>query len=239
MKLRCLLIDDEPPALKVLESHLSQIGGVEIVAQCKNALEALDVLGSKTVDLMFLDIKMPKILGTDFLKNLSHPPIVIFVTAYRDYAVDGYELDAVDFLVKPVSFERFLKAITKVKRMMGQETQGPANDKKSNTEAFVYLKVDRSMQKVFVDNILYIESWKDYIKIYLTTGKNVLVKQSISAMENLLSDHKFLRVHRSFMVSVDKITGYNTFSVHVQSTEIPIGRLYKQAVMNALQINHN
>lgn len=239
MKLRCLLIDDEPPALKVLESHLSQIGGVEIVAQCKNALEALDVLGSKTVDLMFLDIKMPKILGTDFLKNLSHPPIVIFVTAYRDYAVDGYELDAVDFLVKPVSFERFLKAITKVKRMMGQETQGLANDKKSNTEAFVYLKVDRSMQKVFVDNILYIESWKDYIKIYLTTGKNVLVKQSISAMENLLSDHKFLRVHRSFMVSVDKITGYNTFSVHVQSTEIPIGRLYKQAVMNALQINHN
>ena len=239
MKLRCLLIDDEPPALKVLESHLSQIGGVEIVAQCKNALEALDVLGSKTVDLMFLDIKMPKILGTDFLKNLSHPPIVIFVTAYRDYAVDGYELDAVDFLVKPVSFERFLKAITKVKRMMGQETQGPANDKKSNTEAFVYLKVDRSMQKVFVDNILYIESWKDYIKIYLATGKNVLVKQSISAMENLLSDHKFLRVHRSFMVSVDKITGYNTFSVHVQSTEIPIGRLYKQAVMNALQINHN
>ena len=235
MKLRCLLIDDEPPALKVLESHISQIDGVEIVAQCKNALEALDVLENKTVDLMFLDIKMPKILGTDFLKNLSHPPKVIFVTAYRDYAVDGYELDAVDFLVKPVSFERFLKAITKVKRMMGHETISPVNDHKSNTDAFVYLKVDKNMQKFYVDDILYIESWKDYIKVFLTTGKNVLVKQSISAMENLLSDHKFLRVHRSFMVSVDKITGYNALSVQVNSTDIPIGRLYKQAVMEMLQ----
>jgi DNA-binding LytR/AlgR family response regulator len=235
MKLRCLLIDDEPPALKVLESHISQINGLEIVGQCKNALEALDVLESKLVDLMFLDIKMPKILGTDFLKNLSHPPKVIFVTAYRDYAVDGYDLDVVDFLVKPVSFERFLKAVTKVKRLMGQETASPTNDKKSNTEAFVYLKVDRSMQKVYIDNIQYIESWKDYIKVFLTTGKNMLVKQSISAMENLLSDHKFLRVHRSFMVSVDKITGYNALSVQVNSTEIPIGRLYKQAVMEILQ----
>src|SRR5829696_7755395 len=142
MKIRCLLIDDEPPALKVLTSHISQINGLEIVGQCKNAIEALDILDQKTVDIIFLDIKMPKILGTDFLKNLSHPPKVIFVTAYRDYAVDGYELDAVDYLVKPVSFERFLKAITKVKRLMGQETAGPANNDKSNTEAFVYLKVD-------------------------------------------------------------------------------------------------
>ncbi len=235
MKLRCLLIDDEPPALKVLESHISQINGLEIVAQCKNALEALDVLASKTVDLMFLDIKMPKILGTDFLKNLSHPPKVIFVTAYRDYAVDGYELDAVDFLVKPVSFERFLKAITKVQRMMGQETASLANNNNSNTEAFVYLKVDRIMQKVFVDDILYIESWKDYIKVFLTTGKNVLVKQSISAMENLLSDHKFLRIHRSYIVSTDKIAGYNALTIKINSTEIPIGRLYKQAVMEVLQ----
>jgi DNA-binding LytR/AlgR family response regulator len=184
---------------------------------------------------MFLDIKMPKILGTDFLKNLSHPPKVIFVTAYRDYAVDGYDLDAVDFLVKPVSFERFVKAITKVQRMMGQETASPANNNKSNSEAFVYLKVDRSMQKVYVDDILYIESWKDYIKVFLATGKNFLVKQSISAMANLLSDHKFLRVHRSFMVSVDKITGYSALSVQVNSTDIPIGRLYKQAVMYVLQ----
>jgi DNA-binding LytR/AlgR family response regulator len=235
MKIRCLLVDDEPPALKVLESHISQINGLEIVGQCKNALEAWDILTHTTIDLMFLDIKMPKLLGTDFLKNLSHPPQVIFVTAYRDYAVDGYDLDAVDFLVKPVSFERFLKAITKVKRMMGHEAFASPNNNKSNSEAFVYLKVDKNMQKVFIDDILYVESWKDYIKVFLSTGKNLLVKQSISAMENLLSDHRFLRIHRSYIVSVDKITGYNALSVQVNSTEIPIGRLYKQNVMEVLQ----
>jgi len=235
MRLRCLLIDDEPPALKVLESHISQINGLEIVAQCKNAIEALDVLSEKTIDLIFLDIKMPKILGTDFLKNLSHPPKVIFVTAYRDYALEGYELDAVDYLVKPVSFERFVKAITKIKRLMGHETISQNNEYKSNPDAFVYLKIDRNMQKVFINDIIYIESWKDYIKVFLSTGKNLLVKQSISSMENLLSAHHFLRVHRSYLVSIDKITGFNNLFVQLQSNEIPIGRLYKQAVMEVFQ----
>ena len=234
MKVRCLLIDDEPPALKVLASHISNINGLEIVGQCGNAIEALDVLHQKMVDVIFLDIKMPKILGTEFLKNLSHPPKVIFVTAYHDYAVQGYELDAVDYLIKPVSFERFVRAIAKLKRMMGQETVSQSNDYKSNPEAFVYLKVDKHMQKVFINEIMYIESWKDYIKLFLTTGKSLLVKQSISAMENLLSEHKFLRVHRSYLVSVNKISGYDGLSVHIQSTEIPIGRLYKQAVMERL-----
>ncbi len=237
MKLRCLLIDDEPPALKVLASHISNINGLEIVAQCKNAIEALDILHQKTVDVIFLDIKMPKMLGTEFLKNLSHPPKVIFVTAYRDYAVEGYELDAVDYLVKPVSFERFVKAVTKVKRMMGQETLNVSNDYKSNPEAFVYLKVDKDMKKVFINDIVYIESWKDYIKLFLTTGKNLLVKQSISSMENLLSEHRFLRVHRSYMISVNKISGYNGLSVQLDSKEIPIGRLYKQAVMEMLHLH--
>jgi DNA-binding LytR/AlgR family response regulator len=231
MSLRCLLIDDEPPALKVLASHITNINGLEIVAQCKNALEALDVLQQKTVDVIFLDIKMPKMIGTDFLKNLSHPPKVIFVTAYREYAVEGYELDAVDYLVKPVSFERFVKAITKVKRMMGHETLSAGNDYKTNPEAFVYLKVDKNMQKVFINEIVYIESWKDYVKVFLTIGKSILVKQSITAMENLLSEHKFLRVHRSYIVSMNRISGYNGLSVQLDTQEIPIGRLYKQAVM--------
>jgi len=235
MKLRCLLIDDEPPALKVLQSHISQINGLEIVAQCKNAIEALDVLHQKIVDVIFLDIKMPKMLGTEFLKNLPHPPKVIFVTAYRDYAVEGYELDAVDYLVKPVSFERFVKAITRIQRLMGKETINQTNEYKPNPEAFVYLKVDKNMEKVFVNDILYIESWKDYIKLFLIKGKNFLVKQSIGSMENLLSEHKFLRVHRSYMVSINKISGYNAVSVQVNATEIPIGRLYKQAVMEMLQ----
>lgn len=237
MKLRCLLIDDEPPALKVLESHIAQLNGLEIVAQCRNALEALDLLHQNTIDLIFLDIKMPKMLGTDFLKNLSHPPKVIFVTAYRDYAIESYELDAVDFLVKPVSFERFVKSVTKVKRMMGQDHIPLANDHKSAGDAFVYLKVDRNMQKVFIDEIVYLESWKDYIKVFLTNGRNILVKQSISSMENLLSDQKFLRVHRSYIISINKISGYNGLGVQVNTTEIPIGRLYKQAVMEKLHTN--
>jgi DNA-binding LytR/AlgR family response regulator len=234
MKLRCLLIDDEPPALKILASYISNINGLEIVGQCKNALEALDVLNQHTVDVIFLDIKMPKILGTEFLKNLSHPPKVIFVTAYRDYAVEGYELDAVDYLVKPVSFERFFKAITKLNRMMGKETISASIDYKSNPEAFVYLKVDKDMKKIFVNDIVYIESWKDYIKLFLVNGKNLIAKQTITAMENLLSEHKFMRVHRSYMVSINKISGYNGISVQLETKEIPIGRLYKQVVMEKL-----
>jgi DNA-binding LytR/AlgR family response regulator len=235
MKIRCLLIDDEPPALEVLESHISCINCLEIVGQCKNAIEAIDVLHRNQVDIIFLDIKMPKMLGTDFLKNLSHPPKVIFVTAYRDYAVEGYELNAVDYLLKPVSFERFVKAITKVKLMMGQETTSMVTDHKSNDEPFVYMKADKNMNKVYINDIVYIESWKDFIKIYLSGGKNLLVKRSLSSMENMLSKHKFLRVHRSYMVSIDKISGYKNLSLQINSTEIPIGRLYKQAVMDKLQ----
>ena len=178
---------------------------------------------------------MPKLLGTEFLKSLSNPPKVIFVTAYRDYAVEGYELDAVDYLVKPVSFERFIKAISKVNRLMGRES--PTGQPINNSEPFVYLKVDRDMKKVFLNEILYIESWKDYVKLFLANGKTLLVKQSISSMEMLLSDHKFLRVHRSYMVSLNKISGYNGISVQLETTEIPIGRLYKQTVMDRLQVS--
>jgi DNA-binding LytR/AlgR family response regulator len=234
MKLRCLLIDDEPPALKVLATYITTINGLEIAGQCKNALEALDVLQHKTVDVIFLDIKMPHIIGTDFLKNLSHPPKVIFVTAYREYAVDGFELDAVDYLVKPVSFERFFKAITKLNRMMGRETVAINDGDAPKNDSFIYLRVDRDMKKILVNDIKYIESWKDYVKIFLNGGKYFLVKQSITAMENLLSD-KFMRVHRSYIVSFEKISGYNSGAIQLGEDDIPIGRLYKQNVMERLQ----
>ncbi len=235
MKLQCLLIDDEPPALKVLSRYISDIGGMEVVAQCKNAIEAIEILRSHRVDVIFLDIKMPRIVGTDFLKSLSHPPKVIFVTAYREYAVDGFELDAVDYLVKPVSFERFLKAVTKLNRLIGKDLPHAGNSSASVSDAFVYLKVDKDMKKIFIDQILYIESWKDYVKIFLTDGKNILVKQSITAMENLFSDQNFLRIHRSFIVSLGSISGYNGMAVQLGNTEIPIGRLYKHAVLERLQ----
>ena len=234
MKLRCLLIDDEPPALKVLQAHIAQINDLEIVGLCNNAVEAIKVLHQKKVDVMFLDIKMPMIIGTEFLRNLSHPPKVIFVTAYRDYAVEGFELDAVDYLVKPVSFERFLKAIDRLQRNGSGAVVPEEKTYQSNPNAFVYLKADRIMHKIFVNEILYVESWKDYVKVFFTGGKNLVIKQSISSMENLLSEHQFLRVHRSYIISLDKISGYTSMSVKVNATEIPIGRLYKQAVMSCL-----
>lgn len=236
MKLRCLLIDDEPPALKVLSSYISNLDGLEVAGQCKNAIEALNILQRKPVDVMFLDIKMPKLIGTDFLRNLSNPPKVIFVTAYKDYAVDGYELDAVDYLVKPVSFERFIKAISKLNRLMGREALAvPENNLNGNVEPFVYVKVDKDMKKVFLVDIIYIESWKDYVKIFLTSGKTHIVRQQMNVMEDLLSGRLFLRVHRSYLVSVDKVSGFNSLAVHLNEKEIPIGRLYKQTVLERLQ----
>jgi len=234
MNIQCLLIDDEPPALEILESHISNINGFEVSASCKNAVEAFNVLHEKHIDLIFLDIKMPKLIGTDFLRSLANSPKVIFVTAYREYALDSYELDAVDYLVKPVTFERFLKAIFKVKRLLGHEVAPVTNEYKKNPEAFVYVRINKSMQKVFVSQIVYIESCKDYVKIFLTTGQNFIARQSISSMENMLSTHSFLRVHRSFMISLEKMTGYNNNDVMIGGIEIPIGRLYKQQVMEVI-----
>jgi DNA-binding LytR/AlgR family response regulator len=235
MKLRCLLVDDEPPAIKVLESHISNSNGLEIAGICKNAVEAMDILQEKKIDLIFLDIKMPKLLGTDFLKSLSNPPKVIFVTAYRDFAVEGYELDAIDYLVKPVSFERFLKAVARVKKVLGYEVTIHTEEYKSNPGAFIYLKVDKTMQKIIVNEILYLESWKDYVKLFLNTGKSFMAKQSISSMENLLSGHNFIRIHRSYLVSINKVTGYDNLTLKLNDKIIPIGRLYKQQVMEAIR----
>lgn len=237
MKMRCLLVDDEPQALKVLESHIRQINDLEIVGMCMNAVEALELLHRKKVDLIFLDIKMPKIIGTDFLRSLSHRPLVIFVTAYRDYAVEGFELDAVDYLLKPVSFERFLMAIDRLKRSSSTELAlQETNPYKANPDAFIYLKADKVRQKILLEDIVYVESWRDYVKLFFTNGKVLLVKQTISAIANLLSDQMFIRVHRSYIVSLNKITGVRCTSLLLGSVEVPIGRLYKHNVN--LQLNH-
>lgn len=237
MKLRCLLVDDEPPALKLLATYAADINGLEIAGVCHNAFEALEVLKSKHVDVIFLDIKMPLIIGTNFLRNLAHPPKVIFVTAYREYALEGYELDAVDYLIKPVSFERFFKAITKLNRLVGYEPADADGQQPAKVESFVYLKVDKDMKKIYINDIKYIESCKDYVMVYLNTGSKLLVRQSISSMENLLSEHKFLRVHRSYIISLNEVQGYNGFSILLPGMEIPIGRLFKQTVMERLQTN--
>jgi DNA-binding LytR/AlgR family response regulator len=238
MKLKCLLVDDEPPALDVLESHMSTMEGLELVAKCLNAIQAFEVLQEKPVDLMFLDIKMPRLLGTDFLRTLRHPPKVIFTTAYRDYAVEAFELDVVDYLMKPISLERFLKAISKVMKVensivLADKTYQP------NKGAFLYFRVDRKMVKVITDEILYVESLKDYIKIFTTSeARPLVVKQSISALEEMLPEANFLRIHRSFIVALDKIRSYTATDISVGDTELPIGRLYSHQIAKALKTSN-
>ncbi|MEJ8800456.1 LytR/AlgR family response regulator transcription factor [Pontibacter sp. H249] len=235
MKIRCLLVDDEPPALAVLQSHIAAMPMLEVVGKCSNAIAAFQVLQQQTVDLMFLDIKMPQLLGTDFVKSLHNPPKVIFTTAYREYALDGYDLDVVDYLLKPISLERFLKAVQKVYRVEAPATAAtepiaPANDR------FLYFRVDRKMVKVILSDILYIESLKDYVRI-VTPSKQIIAKQTISSLEEMLPEDNFLRIHRSFVVSQDKIDSFSQSHVEIAGKELPVGRYYKNDVERELRKN--
>ncbi|MBD2700202.1 response regulator transcription factor [Spirosoma sp. BT702] len=245
MPLRCLLVDDEPPALAVIESHINSIDNLEIVGKCHNAIQAFSVLQATPVDLMFLDIKMPKLLGTDFVRSLRNPPKIIFTTAYRDYALDGFELDVVDYLLKPISFERFLRAISKVMRVDTLPTQQnpvelpmlPSENQVATSEnSFLYFRVDRKMVKVFLHDIQYVESLKDYVKIVTSQGRPLVVKQSISSLEEMLPETSFLRIHRSFIVAVTKIAAFTPSYVDVAGQELPIGRLYHKEVGRVLKI---
>lgn len=232
MKLQCLLVDDEPPALEVLESYVREVAHLELVGTCENALQAFGVLQQRPVDLLFLDIKMPKMLGTDFLRSLRHPPQVIFTTAYREYAYEGFELDAIDYLLKPVSLERFLKAVAKVSK--AEVTVLPEAIHAVNPNAFLYFRIDRKMVKVVLRDILYVEGLKDYVKIHMATGPPLVVKQTINGMEEKLSESNFLRIHRSFIVALDKIRTYSARHVEVANQELPIGRLFRPRVEEVL-----
>ena len=235
MKLQCLLVDDEPPALEVLESYIEMVPGLEIVNRCQNAIEAFQVLQEKKVDLMFLDIKMPKINGADFLKSLRNSPKVIFTSAYREYALEGFELDVVDYLLKPISFERFLKAISKVLNPSHEKISHEAEKLQPNKEAFLYFRTNRKMVKVLTANILFIESLKDYIKIISIDERPIIVKQTIGSMEEMLPDSNFIRIHRSYIAAIDKIKAFTHSHLEIFDRELPIGRLYQKEVERILK----
>lgn len=239
MKLRCLLVDDEPPALEILESYVSAVDGLEIVGTCANAVQAFGVLQQQPVDLLFLDIKMPRLLGTDFVRSLRNPPKVIFTTAYREYALDGFELDVVDYLLKPIAFERFLRAVSKVLRTDGTPPVPEREVFSPNAEAFLYFRADRKMVKVLVREVLFAESVGDYVKIVTTSGKPLLVKQTLHAVEAMLPAPQFVRIHRSFVVALDKITAYTPTHVEVAGQELPVGRLYQKEVERMLRVATN
>jgi DNA-binding LytR/AlgR family response regulator len=236
-KITCLAVDDEPPALEVLKKFITSVHTLELAATCSDAIEALNILQSKPVDLIFLDIKMPELLGTDFIRALKNPPKVIFTTAYRKYAIEGFELDAVDYLLKPISFDRFLKAVSKIMQTPLSETkpEDETQNKKTDSNGYISFRSDRKMIKVALSDILYIESIKDYIKV-VTVTNTVITKQSISSVEEMLPAEMFVRIHRSYIVALNKIESYNNELVWIAKQELPISRMYRHEVGKTLKL---
>lgn len=230
MKWKCLLVDDEPPALKILEQYISLVDQFEIAGACNNAFQAMDILQKNKIDVIFLDIQMPKLTGTSFLKTLPHPPHVIFTTAYKEFASEAFDLDAIDYLVKPFSIERFLKAVNKITQVSKSTPVETTKQVTAPDNGFLYFRSERKMIKVMLEEILYVESIKDYIQIHRVNDKPLLVKQSISALEAMLPAHLFVRIHRSYIVALSKVTAYTNQDVEIGKIEIPIGRLYSAAL---------
>jgi DNA-binding LytR/AlgR family response regulator len=228
-KIRCLIVDDEPHAHEVLRVHMATVPSLEWVGSCYNAVDAMEVLSQKPVDLLFLDIQMPTLLGTELVKVLAHPPKIIFVTAMRDYAMEGFDLGVVDYLLKPVSLERFLKAVNKV----NNNPIGELNNS-SEVRKFLYFRADRKMVKVWLHDILYVESLKDYLKIVTEQG-TLITKLTLAGVSDMLPSEEFFQVHRSFIVSKGKINAYSSDSIMVGKAELPVGPLYKNQIKEKME----
>jgi DNA-binding LytR/AlgR family response regulator len=232
-KMRCLLVDDEPHARVVLKTYIQSVPSLEVTGECNHALSAFEFCQKNEVDLIFLDVQMPQLTGIEFIKSLPYPPPVIFTTAHRDYALDGFELGAVDYLLKPISMDRFLKAVYRVTH----KHQPDVEEKPfQNTERFLYFRADRKMIKVLLSDILYIESLKDYVKIVTNKGQ-IITKQGISSVEEMLPEEEFIRIHRSFIIALSKIDSYTATDIFVGKAELPIGPLYKHEIGKRLRVN--
>jgi len=232
--IKCLIVDDEPPARLVLKRYIAEIPALTLVGEVSNAIQALTFLQQTEVDLMLLDIRMPQLNGNDFLKMLKNPPAVIFTTAHAEYALEGYDLEVIDYLLKPIPFDRFLKAVNRVCDLALKPVQSLQEETK--TEPFVYFRSDRKMVKVMLNEILYVESMKDYVKI-ITQNGIIITKQSISSVEAMLPEKQFLRNHRSYIVSLAHIKSYTSEIIGLGNTELPIGKLFRNEVLKALGVN--
>lgn len=232
----CIIIDDEPLAIEVIESYLINIGGFDIKAKCANALSAFKVLRDQHIDLIFLDIQMPGLSGINFIKSLNNPPKVIITTAYREYALDGYELDVVDYLLKPVRQERFIKAIDKFSSLRQSENHEITETVTTNNlRPFIYLRSERKTLKIFLEDIILIEGMKDYVLVH-TKHSKIITKEQIKDLEEKLKNSNFTRVHKSFIVSLEAITAFNSRTIELGKKEIPIGRNYTNEVLKRLTI---
>jgi len=228
MNIRCLIIDDEPLAQRVIERYAENIPFLEIVTKCSNAIEAIDVLHNEEVDLLFLDINMPRLSGMDFLKTLKNPPLVIITTAYAEFAIQGFELDVVDYLMKPIAFDRFYKAIQKAEDLL-KSRELPHFEMKAQEkpeESFIFIKSSKKTYKVTLDDILYIEALGDYVKIY-TTDKMIVSYQSLKNIETLLPAKLFPRIHKSFIIALSRVDLIEGNHVKIKDRLIPIGTNFK------------
>lgn len=230
--INCLVVDDEPVALEILENHISKIDRLNLIKTCANATEAFNYLSNHRIDLIFLDINMSGITGIAFAKAINSQTRIIFTTAYREYALEGFELQAVDYLLKPIALPRLIKAVENYLNLYQKRPKNDQNQEQATN--FIFVKIDRKMIKLAFENILYIESISDYLKIHCL-GTNLIVREKISAMEEKLPSAKFIRVHRSFIIALDKIKSYTHEQLIIEAHSVPISRSYKDSVLERLQ----
>jgi len=231
--LRCIAVDDEPLALDLLEDNIRRVPFLELRAKCSNPIEALEVMRKETIDLIFLDIQMPGLTGLQFIQSLSVKPMVILITAYEQYALDGFNLDVVDYLVKPVSFDRFLKACNKAWEYYNLKTSstGESGSTQTGDPGYFFVNAEYSLVKVVFEDIIMVEGLKDYIRIHLTNGKPLVIRMSMKTVEEKLPSKKFIRIHKSYIISLDKITSIRKGSVFLGAAEVPVSDNYKEALM--------
>ena len=232
-KITCVIVDDEPVARDILTSYVAKIPSLELIATCKNAMEAFQVSNTQNIDIFFLDINMPDISGLSVAKSINQKSKIIFTTAYREYAVDGFDLQAVDYLLKPISFDRFLQAINKLFHQNSNVSSEISSEENLVKNDFIFVRSDRKMLKINFDELLYVESLSDYIKLHLK-DKVITTRETISNIETKLPAKNFLRIHRSFIVNLKKATSYTNEFVEIGKNAIPISRTYKENVLKKL-----
>lgn len=234
----CIIIDDEPLARDVVRRYIQIIPALKLIVEFGNAIDATMFLQEHSVDLIFLDIKMPNLSGIEFVRSLRIIPKIIFTTAHKDYALEGFELDVTDYLLKPIRFDRFLRAVNKAlpQKQKELETQGvPIVEKINPPISFIYLRAERKMKKIPLEDIIYIESDRDYVKVFTKEGF-IITRQTIASVEAMLSDNQFVRIHRSYIISVSKLKSFNTETAEIGNKQLPIGKLYRN---NFLKMQSN
>ncbi|MBS1597859.1 MAG: response regulator transcription factor [Bacteroidetes bacterium] len=234
--LRCIAVDDEPLALDLLEDNIRQIPFLQLEAKCKNAIEATEILRRENIDLIFLDIQMPGLTGLQFIQSLTVKPMIILITAYDQYALEGFNLDVIDYLVKPVSFERFLKACNKAWEFFTLKNHSPksAGDENGTEPDYFFVNAEYSLVKVVMDDIIMIEGLKDYVKIHLANAKPLIIRISMKSIEEKLSSKKFIRIHKSYIISIARVTSVRKGSIFLGNIEVPLSDNYKETFMAAI-----